>query len=103
MRRKGELSSTRVDREWPHQIMVPAEDVLNQKYKEAHDFCADLSFCPRGHSIVKDDKWHRVFCFAKKEDAEKFQARFGGEWFDPALQGRGRGWHLMKKPKQKFY
>jgi hypothetical protein len=25
----------------------------------------------------------RVFCFAEKARAEKFQAQFGGEWFDP--------------------
>jgi hypothetical protein len=65
-RRKGELSPNRVDREWPHQIMLPANDVLGQNYNAVHAFCADLSLCPRGHSIVKDDKWHHVFCFAEK-------------------------------------
>ena len=52
---------------------------MHGNYKVVHAFCADLSLCPRGHAIVKDDKWHRVFCFARKEDVEKFQARFGGE------------------------
>ena len=61
MRRKGELSPNMVDRDWPHQIMVPAEDVMLGNYDRAQAFCADLSLAPRGHSIFKDDKWHRVF------------------------------------------
>jgi hypothetical protein len=30
MRRKGELSPSRVDREWSHEIMLPADDVNGQ-------------------------------------------------------------------------
>jgi hypothetical protein len=37
-------------------------------------FCADLTLCPRGHSYVENDEWIRVFCFAEKAHAEKFQA-----------------------------
>ena len=102
-RRKGELSPAGVDRDWPHQIMVPADEVLNQNYEAARTFCADLSLCPRGHSIFKDDRWHRVFCFSEKADAEKFHERFGGEWFDPATRRRGTSWMKVKPPKQKFY
>ena len=73
MRRKGELSPSRVDREWPHQIMLPADECLGQQYKVIAEFCANLSLCPRGHTVVVSDRWQRVFCFAKKADAEKFQ------------------------------
>ena len=103
MRRKGELSPSRVDREWPHQIMLPAEDCLGQQYNVIAEFCADLSLCPRGHSLGVSDKWQRVFCFADKAGAEKFQARFGGEWFDPARRARGNRWMKLKPPKQRFY
>ena len=71
MRRKGELSPSRVDREWPHQIMLPADECLGQQYNVIAEFCADLSLCPRGHSLGVSDKWQRVFCFAEKGDAEK--------------------------------
>jgi len=39
----------------------------------------------------------------KEADAEKFQARFGGEWFDPAQRGRGSSWMKVRPAKQKFY
>lgn len=45
MRRKGELSPARVDREWPHQIIRPASEGLTQNYNAIHAFCADLSLC----------------------------------------------------------
>src|SRR4051794_34289238 len=99
MRRKGELAPSRVDREWPHQIMLPASEGMGQSCNVIRDFCADLSLCPRGHSIVKDDQWHHVYCFAEREHAEKFQARVGGEWFDPAQRGRGSSWMKLKPPK----
>jgi hypothetical protein len=102
-RRKGELSPARVDREWPHQVMLPANDCTGQNYNVIHEFCADLSLCPRGHSIMKNDEWHRVFCFADAPHAGKFMERFGGEWFDPARRGRGNSWSKIKPPKQRYY
>jgi len=103
VRRKGELSPSRIDREWPHQIMLPAEECLGQQYSIIAEFCAELSLCPRGHSLVVSDRWQCVSCFAEKADAEKFQARFGGVWFDPAQRGRSNGWMKVRPPKQKFY
>ena len=45
-----------------------------------------------GHSIF-DEEWLHVYCFEKREDAEKFQARFGGEEFDPRQRGeKGKVW-----------
>jgi hypothetical protein len=107
-RRKGELSPAGVDRGWPHQVILPADQCSGQNDKIQNDkimndFCADLSLCSRGHSLVKNDEWHQVFCFAAKEHAEKFMARFGGEWFDPSTRGRGHRWHLPRKLKQRFY
>ena len=103
MRRKGELSPARIDREWPHQIMLPASEGTGANYQIIREFCAGLTFCPRGHSILKDDQWHNVYCFAQKAHAETFKERFGGEWFDPSRRGRGNSWMKVKPPKQKFY
>jgi hypothetical protein len=33
MRRKGELSPTAIDRQWPHQVALPASASLNGGYK----------------------------------------------------------------------
>jgi hypothetical protein len=77
MRRKGELSPGRVNR--AGRIVLKANVCTGQNDTAMRAFCADLSLCPRGHSYVDIDAWMRVFCFAEKAHAEKFQARFGGE------------------------
>src|SRR4051812_22849468 len=102
-RRKGELSSFAMDRGWPHQVILPADACTGQNSKIIDEFCADLSLCSRNHSVVKNDEWHLIFCFAEKDHAEKFKARFAGEWFDSATRGRGSRWHLLREPRQKFY
>lgn len=98
MRRKGELSPVQIDREWPHQVVLPASASFNGGYKAIHEFCKDLSLCPRGHSVVQDGQWFNVYCFAKADDADKFKQRFGGETFDPKQRGRGSSWARWNKP-----
>ena len=95
--RKGELSPTGIDRGWPHQIALPAAVLLNGGYKVVHAFCDDLSLCPRGHTVFHNDQWWNVYCFADAEHAVKFMGRFGGEWFDPRLRGKGSNWARWKK------
>ena len=80
-RRKGELSPARIDREFPHQIIVPCSLLSGGHYHFVRYFCDGLSAAPRGHSVVKDDEWHQVFCFRERADAELFRLRFGGAWF----------------------
>lgn len=103
MRRKGELSAAQVDLNWPHQIMLPYDQVNGQHYRVIAAFCVGLSLCSRGHTIMQRGTWHRVFCFAEKTDAEKFHAEFGGEWFDPTRRAKGRSWMRMRPPKPKRY
>jgi hypothetical protein len=102
-RRKGELTSAGIDRGWPHQVMLPANQCVGPNDKIMRDFCAELSLCSRGHSFVKNDEWQRVLCFAEKDHAERFMAQFGGEWFDPATRGRGRRWNRLREPKKRYY
>jgi hypothetical protein len=90
MRRKGELSPSEINKGWPHQVAVPEKTSVGPGYKITHDFCKELSLCPRGHSFKRDREWWSVFCFAEKADAEKFKERFGGEWFEARKQGRAR-------------
>jgi hypothetical protein len=95
--RKGELSAAMVDRDWPHQVALPASASANGGYQVIHALCKDLSLCPRGHSVVHEGEWFNVYCFAKLEDAEKFMQRFGGEKFEPKQRGRGSNWARWKK------
>jgi hypothetical protein len=88
VRRKGEMSRQGIDREWPHQVALPADACSGKQYDEKHGFCRDLSLCPRGKSFRRDDRDYIVYCFADPAHAELFQRRFGGEAIDPQVQRR---------------
>lgn len=52
-----------------------------------HFFCEaeKLSRCQRGHTFYRDKQWFNVFCFAEREHAERFLARFGS-WRGSAVR-----------------
>jgi hypothetical protein len=97
MRRKGELSPTGVDRGWPHQVALPADQCSGKNTAVIHEFCKNLSLCSRGHSVMWNDAWFNVYCFADPAHAEQFMNRFGGETFDPRQRGKGTRWARWKK------
>ena len=80
--RKGELSAKTIDRGWPHQVALIAERTLGGEYIRARLFCG-LSLAPRGHAFSRDGQWFNVWCFAEREHAEAFAAKFGGEVIAP--------------------
>jgi hypothetical protein len=83
IRRRGELNKEKIDRDWPHQVALPAARCTGRNYVTIRLFCEELSLCPRGHSYRLCDTDVNVFCFAERADAEQFQLRFGGEFIDP--------------------
>jgi len=97
VRRKGELSPAAADRGWPHQVVLPELQAVGWRHRFIHDFCRDLSLCPRGHAVFHDNQWWCVFGFADQEHAEKFAQRFGGERFDPKQKGSGRQWAQWRR------
>jgi hypothetical protein len=96
-RRKGELTGARIDREWPYQVALPAEQVAGKNYVVAHDFCRDLSLCPRGHAGRREGIEYHGFCFANPAHADLFRDKFMGERFDPKDRGQGANWHLWRQ------
>lgn len=96
MRRKGELSPAAIDREWPHQVALPACASRGGGYKTIHEFCKDLTLCPRGHSVAHKGRWYNVYCFANPFRGA-FMRRFGGEKFDPRRRGKGSSWAKWNK------
>jgi hypothetical protein len=46
VRRKGELSSRIIDRDWPHQVALRADLVKGRSSEIKDEFCRDLSLCP---------------------------------------------------------
>jgi hypothetical protein len=57
--------------------------------------CKDMTLGPRHPSLVQQDRWHLVYCFAEAAHAELFREKCGGETFNPETCGRGRSWHLL--------
>jgi hypothetical protein len=91
--RKGELSKSTIDREWPHQVALAASFVAGRNFMAIHHFCRDedLSLCPRQHFFRRNDRDHVVYCFAERDHAERFLQRFGGELVDPATRPKWPG------------
>ena len=89
--RKGELSKGTMDRQWPHQVALPAARCSGHNYVTIRLFCEDLSLCPRTHSFRRDDADMLVFCFADRAHAEQFQQRFGGDFIDPKSRPKWPG------------
>jgi hypothetical protein len=81
--RKGELSKGTMDREWPHQVALPAHQCSGPNYVTIRLFCEPLSLCQRTHTFRRDDVDVLVFCFAERAHAQLFQQRFGGEFMNP--------------------
>lgn len=92
-RHKGELSKPAIDRGWPHQVALPEHAYVGHRYRTLHYFIVSegLSLCPRGHAFRRDDTYFNVFCFAEREDAERFRKKFGGEMIDPKTRPRWAG------------
>lgn len=82
-RRKGEIKSWQIDAGWPYQIALRSDVTIGKAHDAASEFCKDLSLAPRGHSFFVEGVWFNVWCFAEEEDAQKFQAKFGGEFMEP--------------------
>jgi hypothetical protein len=94
-RRNGQLSNSMIDQEWPHQVAMHIDLVRGFRFEPQLQFSRSLSVSPRGRSLTvcwpgaRCEGYH-LYCFAKREDAQAFIGRFGGEHFDPA-KDRGKG------------
>lgn len=89
-RRKGELSKGTIDRGWPWQVALRADEFTGHNFRTLHYYIdpEKLSHCSRGHHFYRDGIGFNVHCFAEREHAERFARRFGGEMIRP--EGRPR-------------
>lgn len=92
-------SPSRIDREWRYQVALPEDLCCDSNFTLIAAFCRNsgLSFHTRKVQAVWPNRRYqdmRLHCFAEREEAELFQAYFGGEFFDPDKDREGgrRGW-----------
>jgi hypothetical protein len=80
--RKGVISRSQLNRQWPHHVALPAETLRGIGNSETvYAFLKPLSIGPRPYRLRRGNLGFAVFCFAKPEDAQAFAERFGGEVF----------------------
>lgn len=97
MPHKGALTPGQIDRNWPHQVALEASQVMGRT-DIIEPVKRELGGSPLGHTVRRDDIDYVVFCFRKRESADSFRARFGGEPFDPRERGKGTVWSKWKRP-----
>jgi hypothetical protein len=77
----SELSDEDIDRRFPHQVILDAAYYSAHNFRLVLAFCVGLSLAPRGHAVLRANRWAFVFCFSKRADAETILTRFNGRWF----------------------
>jgi len=94
MKRKGEITSRQVDRDFPHQIEMRIPDGgFGAALHGLQALCSGLGgrsrLVGRLRRIELGDDAVR-WCFKAPEDAATFRARFGGENLPPLTRARRR-------------
>jgi hypothetical protein len=77
--RKGELSKSTINREWPHQVAVAASFVAGRNFMAIHRSAGAMTETASSTA------------FAERDHAERFHSRFGGERVDPATRPKWSG------------
>ncbi len=90
MTRKGEISTARLRREWPHHVAISTRCAATRTTTWCTAFADALSVAPRSFHMRRDDLDFVVFCFGKPEDAEALCRSFGGERADKLPGGTRR-------------
>jgi hypothetical protein len=78
-RARGQPSRSSIDREYPHQVIVPADDVGGKHLPMVEVFHAQIDAPKRSRSVFNNDRWYEIYCFKEPYQARGFQAIFGGE------------------------
>jgi hypothetical protein len=81
MRYKGQITPAMIDREYVHQVeMITLGGGFGPSLMTMLDYCRSSDF--RWHGALAKDRDGVRWCFKTKEQANAFQALFGGERVD---------------------
>ena len=78
-RARGQASRALLNREFPHRVLVRAENVRGRMFDAVDTFHTNRGLPLKTHSLRQDDNWYVVYCFSTPETAEAFHLLFGGE------------------------
>lgn len=79
-RPRGGATRSLLNRQWPHQVALPAEALRGaQNSMPMHALAKELAGEPRRYRLQRDGRDFTVFCFAEVAHAQAFAERFGGE------------------------
>jgi hypothetical protein len=81
-RAHGQSSRSTLNREYPHQVLVLADNIGGSTFNRALAFHKQADVPIQNYEARKDDKWYLLFCFAERKNALAFQLAFGGELLD---------------------
>ena len=91
-RAKGQLSRTMLNERFPQQVIAPASTLPGEKKnQQITAFIISVDGSLQGHTVFVKDEWQRIVCFRKREHADKFRERWGGEPFNFRLLGSNGG------------
>lgn len=80
-RRKGEITSRQIDRDFPHQVEIEIPPGgLRKRLDGMYAFCRGNDFRTRGigRQRIETGRDGMRWCFTTAEAADAFQAQFGG-------------------------
>ena len=78
-RARGQPSRAAINREFPHQVILPAKSVSGRELARVIAF-HDRALVPvKSRSAFQNDQWYAIYCFAEKEHALAFRLTFGGK------------------------
>lgn len=78
-RARGQSSRTILNREFPNQVLVPADSVRGKAFDRVIAFHDEVGVPITSRSARKNDEWYVLYCFAERRHALSFQLMFGGE------------------------
>jgi hypothetical protein len=89
-RGRSALTISAIDHGWPHQVALPEPAYVGRNFTIVHGFieAEGLSLARLGHGFFRDGVHYHVFCFAEREHAARFHAKFGGEMMSPETRPR---------------
>ena len=97
-KRKGELSKTTIDRDFPYQVALP-ETYVVANFDRVRGKADELGVCSRGFGYHQNDGHHVVYCFPTEDAGNAFWLEFGGTKVAPK---RSAIVHVWGPPRPKW-